>query len=171
MLRPWNTWANYLNAVKESVKISAGPSIGTGRRWKRAAIQRQGVFERYSPAEKILRLEKKAAAGDASAMFKLGSRYSEGIGIVPDPEQGQHWHKEAAEHGNAAAMFRLGVLYSNGLAPRADYRQACSWYEKTARRAGQATIFTNSLLLPKSHRWKHSTRRNSGKMFRPPRWP
>lgn len=114
-----------------------GQNLRRAKHWYREAIEAGSDsasmrFQELLTAEKILRLAKKAAVGDASAMFELGRRYSEGAGVIQDPEQGQHWYKEAAERGNTAAMFRLGVLYSNGLAPGADYRQARSWYEKAA---------------------------------------
>ena len=79
----------------------------------------------------------KAAAGNADAMYKLGTLYDNGQGGPEDNQIAQRWYEKAAGAGSADAMFKLGALYDNGLNAPRDDAKARQWYEKAAA-AGSA---------------------------------
>jgi localization factor PodJL len=88
-----------------------------------------------------------AAAGDASAQYELGLRYSEGRGGAPrDPKIAFQWFEKAAEKGLAPAQYRLGSIYEKGMGVERDYAKALSWYKRAAD-AGNARAMHNLAVL------------------------
>jgi len=128
------------NAMDELGRIyeqgeGVAPSIGKARRWYKQAAElgdyaADTYLEMLTSRERQLDWEKAAAAGDVSAMFKLGNA-SEAAG---DRERAQQWYQKAAAHGYAAAMFQMGEFYWNGAGDAADLLQAREWYEEAALR-------------------------------------
>ncbi|WP_036292418.1 SEL1-like repeat protein [Methylosinus sp. PW1] len=88
-----------------------------------------------------------AAAGDASAQYELGLRYSEGRGGAPrDPKIAFQWFEKAAEKGLAPAQYRLGSIYEKGMGVERDYAKALTWYKRAAD-AGNARAMHNLAVL------------------------
>jgi TPR repeat protein len=54
--------------------------------------------------------EKAAAAGDATAMHKLGLLFEEGQGVAQDYAAARGWYEKAAAKGLAESMYNLGIL-------------------------------------------------------------
>jgi TPR repeat protein len=80
-----------------------------------------------------LRLYRELAAdGDASAQFKLGRMYAEGLGAPQNDAQAVHWYRRAAQQGHASAQVNLGVMYGEGLGVPQDDAQAAHWFRRAA---------------------------------------
>ncbi len=58
-----------------------------------------------------LPLREAAAAGDAMALFEIGSRYAGGGGGKPDMSTAAQWYEKSAELGFAPAQYRIGNMY------------------------------------------------------------
>ncbi|BBU63598.1 hypothetical protein MSC49_35330 [Methylosinus sp. C49] len=101
-----------------------------------------------APRQDVLGVIKEiAAAGDASAQYELGLRYSEGRGGAPrDPKIAFQWFEKAAEKGLAPAQYRLGSIYEKGMGVERDYAKALSWYKRAAD-AGNARAMHNLAVL------------------------
>ena len=68
---------------------------------------------------KALRIS--AEKGDASAQYRLGQRYDEGVGVSQDYRQAKEWFEKAANQGHPGAQVNLGTLYLQGEgAPQSD---------------------------------------------------
>ena len=65
-------------------------------------------------AQDVQTLLETAAAGDASAQFKIGLLYEEGWGVPEDDAEARKWYRKAAEQGHVRAQFNLGVIYDTG---------------------------------------------------------
>ncbi len=66
-------------------------------------------------ADSIEVLEEKVQQGDTEAMFTLGVRCIEGIGMTPDYPRGVSLLQGAVDLGDTAAMNDLGVIYEEGV--------------------------------------------------------
>jgi hypothetical protein len=84
--------------------------------------------------ESSAELEKKAAAGDAEAMYRLGDTYRWGFGVEKNAEKASEWYTKAAEKGNAGAMDRLGGMYAEGQGVEKNAEKAVEWYTKAAEK-------------------------------------
>ncbi len=97
-----------------------------------AAYQRGEFFEARSIWEDL------AQAGDARAMFNLGTMYSEGRGIEPDAFAAQEYWRLAAETGHVRAMHNLALSHiasagtANEDTATEDYRAAVIWLERAS---------------------------------------
>jgi TPR repeat protein len=60
-----------------------------------------------SSAQSIAELKKQAAAGDASAQFKLGFAYDSGNGVPKDQAEAVLWYRKAADQGYSRAQYDL----------------------------------------------------------------
>jgi hypothetical protein len=85
-----------------------------------------------NPQRTIQELRKAADAGDAVAMYNIGTLYYSGQGVVRDYQQAMTWFCKSADAGNTYAMCFIGALYANGQGVAQDYRQATAWYRKSA---------------------------------------
>jgi uncharacterized protein len=89
--------------------------------------------------------EKAAAAGEPSAMFRLGLLYGNGNGVKQDYAEAKRWFEKAAAAGFDTAMIELGDLYRDGLGvTKTDAR---TWYQKAAD-AGNADAKGRLAALP-----------------------
>ena len=62
-------------------------------------------------------------AGDAKALFEIGSRYAEGRGVKADMAKAAEWYEKSAELGFAPAQYRIGNLYEKGIGVARDVKQ------------------------------------------------
>lgn len=92
-------------------------------------------------------LAKRAKAGDASALFRLGYRLAYGR----NRRRPTQWRKvfslwkKAAEQWHTRAMFYLGVCYDDGLGTTQDVEKAMFWYEAAARAGHSEAQYNLSL--------------------------
>ena len=97
-----------------------------------------------SEKEEVKRTKKRIEAGDATAMFNLGSCYYEGLygGLQRDYEKAlKLWHR-AAELGCAVACHNIGHAYRTGRGVERDELKANHYYELAAI-GGYATARRN----------------------------
>jgi TPR repeat protein len=80
--------------------------------------------------------EAAAAAGVASAQFKLGNAYFAGAGVARDPAQAQLWYMRAAQQGQPDAQDALGIMLTGGVAGPAEPVEGYKWL-LLAERGGQ----------------------------------
>ncbi|MCK7610978.1 peptidoglycan-binding protein [Roseibium sediminicola] len=91
-------------------------------------------------------LRSAAAAGNASAEFLVGVKYTEGQGVAPDLSKAAVWYQKAADKGLAPAQYRLASLYEKGRGVDKDVPKAKAWYTKAAE-AGNAKAMHNLAVL------------------------
>lgn len=84
------------------------------------------------PAQVPAVLREAALAGDATAVYEIASRASEGRELAHDPILAAHLYESAARAGYAPAQERLAMLYEKGVGLLRDSRLATSWYERAA---------------------------------------
>jgi hypothetical protein len=85
-----------------------------------------------------LRLERRAAAGNAEARYHLGMLYNNGIGVPRDPRRAFAFFRAAAEAGDPLGAYKLGCYYAGqfgGEAVAPDEGEALRW-KLVAARAG-----------------------------------
>ncbi|MGP2491020.1 peptidoglycan-binding protein [Mesorhizobium sp. PUT5] len=87
-----------------------------------------------------------AAAGDANAMFEIGSRFAEGRGVKEDMEAAAQWYEKAAGQGLAPAEYRIGNFYEKGIGVARDLDKAKNWYRLAAEQ-GNASAMHNLAVL------------------------
>jgi len=93
-----------------------------------------------------LPLREAAAAGDAKALFEIGSRYAGGSGAKPDMSAAAHWYEMSAELGFAPAQYRIGNMYEKAIGVTRDLAKADQWYLKAAEQ-GNASAMHNLAVL------------------------
>jgi hypothetical protein len=76
-----------------------------------------------------------ADQGDATAQFRLGAMYYEGLEVPRDYSEAAKWYRKAADQGDAAAQTLLGDCYYRGEGVTQDYVEAVAWYRKAAQQA------------------------------------
>lgn len=100
---------------------------------------------------------KAAKEGDTSAQYNLGLIYSEGRGVVRNPEAAISWWRLAAENGHPQAQHNLALAYISGETivpgvskePRLD--AAFVWFRKAARQGLASSRFMlGSMLLERA---------------------
>ncbi|RDI57725.1 SEL1-like repeat protein [Microvirga subterranea] len=84
------------------------------------------------PAQVPAALREAALAGDATAIYEIASRASEGRELAHDPILAAHLYESAARAGYAPAQERLAMLYEKGVGLLRDTRLALTWYERAA---------------------------------------
>ncbi|HUD55782.1 MAG TPA: tetratricopeptide repeat protein [Terracidiphilus sp.] len=82
--------------------------------------------------EVFAELERRAAAGNSDAQFRMGLEYAVGQRVPLDLERAAYWYRKAAGHGNALARFNLGIAYHNGLGIARDDAESVRWFRKAA---------------------------------------
>lgn len=91
-------------------------------------------------------LRKAAAEGDAMALFEIGNRYTDGIGVEVDLAKAAIFYAAAAERGFAPAQYRYGNLNEKGLGLPRNLEQAKHWYLQAAEK-GNASAMHNLAVL------------------------
>ncbi|MDP3899143.1 MAG: peptidoglycan-binding protein [Mesorhizobium sp.] len=91
-------------------------------------------------------LREAAEAGDAKAMFEIGSRYAEGRGTKANLAEAAKWYERAANAGFAPAQYRIGNYYEKGTGLERDVTKAKTWYQMAAEQ-GNASAMHNLAVL------------------------
>lgn len=87
-----------------------------------------------------------AEAGDAAALFEIGSRYVEARGVPADFSKAAVWFQRAADQGSAPARYRLAGLYEKGTGVPRDVAKAKGLYLLAAA-AGNASAMHNLAVM------------------------
>ncbi len=88
-------------------------------------------------SEDFADLERKAAGGDAAALFALGDMYERGDGVAHDMAMAAAYMRLAAEHGSAVAQYRLGLVQAVGLGVEANVTESYKWLSLAAVVGGE----------------------------------
>ena len=88
-------------------------------------------------SEDVADLERKAAGGDAAALFALGDMYERGDGVAHDMAMAAAYMRLAAEHGSAVAQYRLGLVQAVGLGVEANVTEGYKWLSLAAAVGGE----------------------------------
>lgn len=91
-------------------------------------------------------LRQAANAGDAKALYEMGSRYAEARGTNADMKAAAQWYEKAAELGFAPAQYRIGNMYEKGTGVDRDAAKAKTWYQLAAAQ-GNASAMHNLAVL------------------------
>lgn len=87
-----------------------------------------------------------ATKGDLNAIFEVGHRYSDGIGVKRSFKDAAKWYELAASRGHALSQYRIGNFYEKGHGVKADPEKAAIWYEQAANQ-GNALAMHNLAVL------------------------
>ncbi len=87
-------------------------------------------------SEDLAELERKAADGDAAALFALGDMHERGDGVAHDMAMAAAYMRLAAEHGSAAAQYRLGLVQAAELGVAANVTEGYKWLSLAAAVGG-----------------------------------
>lgn len=87
-----------------------------------------------------------ASAGDAKAMFEVGSRYAESRGVKEDMAAAAKWYEKSAGLGFAPAEYRIGNFYEKGIGVGRDIKKAKTYYQQAAEQ-GNASAMHNLAVL------------------------
>jgi TPR repeat protein len=84
----------------------------------------------------FLLMREAAAKGNALAIYEVGHRFLEGIGVAKNHASALQWLTMAAgsPYYIADAMYDLGRIYEEGLSVTPDPVKARNWYEKAAQK-------------------------------------
>lgn len=74
-----------------------------------------------------------AQAGNANAMFEVGSIYAEGRSVPQDYANAVYWYEQSAAKGSAPAAYFLANMLENGTGIEADKAKALFWYQNGAK--------------------------------------
>ncbi|WP_439273682.1 peptidoglycan-binding protein [Pseudochrobactrum sp. HB0163] len=91
-------------------------------------------------------LRKAAENGDARALYAIGVRYTDGIGVTSNFTEAAKWYELSAERGFAPAQYRLGNFNEKGLGMPRDIAKAAGFYEQAAKQ-GNASAMHNLAVL------------------------
>lgn len=91
-------------------------------------------------------LREAAIAGDPRALFEIGNRYAEGLGVTKDLTEAANWFEKSASHGFAPALYRLGNMNEKGLGTSRNLAKAIDFYQQSAK-AGNASAMHNLAVL------------------------
>jgi TPR repeat protein len=85
----------------------------------------------YRPSRELMKLEKRAKAGEAAAMYELGMMYRNGSVHFPqDVPEAWPWLLKAAEAGHPEAMLQIGQLMAWGYGGPKDAAQGRQWLQR-----------------------------------------
>ncbi|MHA1559364.1 MAG: peptidoglycan-binding protein, partial [Alphaproteobacteria bacterium] len=91
-----------------------------------------GTYAMPDEAIGAVRLRVAAAQGDPAALYEVGARYADGLGVARDLAEAAIWLERAAEAGLAVAQHRLAAMYEAGLGVPEDRSTALQWYGTAA---------------------------------------
>jgi uncharacterized protein len=86
-----------------------------------------------------------AEQGDREAQFYLGTMYTKGWGVSPNPGEAARWYQQAARQGVAEAQYNLGVMYTRGEGVPQDLVQAYLWLALAAGRFPRGESHTTAV--------------------------
>jgi len=78
-------------------------------------------------------LKDAVSKGEPAALFEIGKRLTDGIGVEKDLSQAAQWYEKAADRGFAPAQYIIGNFNEKGFGVEKSAEKAAEWYEKAAR--------------------------------------
>jgi TPR repeat protein len=90
-----------------------------------------------------------AQQGQAIAQFYLGFMYSEGKGVLINPNAAFKWYSLAAKQGHSSAQHNLAAMYATGRGGHLDYKAAAKWYGLAAAQGNASAQFQLAVMYAK----------------------
>ena len=81
----------------------------------------------------IKELEELAESGDIDAIYELGQRYYNGVGVDIDYGKARGYFETAAEKGSQVSNYYLGKIYYNGNGVETNHAKAKDYFEKSSK--------------------------------------
>lgn len=102
----------------------------------RALLFDHGYGVKQNADMAFLLMREAAAKGNAIAIYEVGHRFLEGIGVDTNYENAQQWLRIAAGSPNyiEAAMYDLGRMYEHGWGVAINETEANFWYDQAAKK-------------------------------------
>jgi len=97
-----------------------------------------------------------AKAGNASAQYRLGQLYQQGLGVSVSYVTARYWFKKAAYKGHWLAQNDLGSLYQNGQGGVRSVHLALHWYKKSAAQGYPLAQYNAGKLLFGKNRYSEA---------------
>lgn len=88
-----------------------------------------------------------AKAGDAKALFEIGSRFADGRNGAPDLAEAAKWYEKAADAGFAPAQYRIGNMHEKGIGVARDPAKAKTWYQLAAEQGNASAMHNLGVLF------------------------
>ncbi len=96
---------------------------------------------------KAMSLWKKAAeAGNAKAMYDIGTLYMHGWGVSQNYKDTMAWYRKAVAAGDTHAIYGIGFLYDKGLGVPQSYQKAVALWRKAAAAGSIEAMYAIGLL-------------------------
>ena len=64
--------------------------------------------------------------------FRMGLKFAQGEGVLPDQVQAARYFAQAAEQNHGMAQYHLAMLYANGQGVRRDHAISLQWLSRAA---------------------------------------
>ncbi|TGR20059.1 MULTISPECIES: peptidoglycan-binding protein [unclassified Mesorhizobium] len=132
-------------APTAAAEATANDTTGTVAPMDKPAATAATKFDIPAEAGPVA-LRDAAAAGDAKALFEVGSRYAESRGVKEDMPAAAKWYEKSAELGFAPAEYRIGNFYEKGIGVARDIKKSKTWYQLAAAQ-GNASAMHNLAVL------------------------
>ena len=87
-----------------------------------------------------------AKQGCATAQYRIGLMYSDGLGVPQSDQIAFKWYFQAAEQGDSDAQCMLGWVYKEGLGVDKSYEEAVRWYCRAAEQDDSDAQFRLGLM-------------------------
>jgi localization factor PodJL len=92
-------------------------------------------------------LRRAAQEGNASAVYELGVRATDGVGMARDHKLALRLFERAAAAGSGPAQFRLGNMHEKGIGTTRDAKMAMTWYRRAAEKGNAKAMHNLAVLI------------------------
>lgn len=109
--------------------------IGTARSWRSTVKRvRSGVQETRTRVDavqgaRVQRDLERARAGDPDALYEMGERHYQGLGVPRDYGEAARWFRQAADRNHARAQCTLGMMFAVGRGVDRSFEESVRWLE------------------------------------------
>lgn len=109
-------------------------SLQRPRRRKRLPNSRRSnkTNDSWTKADDLTELQKAAAEGKPGALYALGSKNEQGLGIVTNLRRAAGFYRKAAEQNHLDAQLAMARLCLLGKGVQQDAAEAAEWYRRAA---------------------------------------
>lgn len=125
--------ADVAEANRWYARAGISRSVGSGKKKMSPLHMEAESYEIKGDSAKAFALYSKLAEqGDSTAMLRVASSYSTGVGATQNIGKAYDWYRRAAEAGNAEAQYHLGLGYARGFGVDKNIDMAKKWLEKAS---------------------------------------
>jgi localization factor PodJL len=92
-------------------------------------------------------MRKAALEGNVNAVYEIGQRAADGVGMARDPRLALRLFERAAAAGFAPAQFRLANMHEKGVGTARDAQLAMNWYRRAADKGNAKAMHNLAVLI------------------------